>query len=124
MDFFIKKGATKPILKLELIQDGRNDYRNFYDLLQNASIRFSMYDAETGVKQISKKLGGCMLKPSNCDTDDEEYYLVYEWKEKDTKKAGTYIGEFTITFLEDNSILKVPIREDLYIHVREGQIKK
>ena len=33
MEFFINKGASLPMLKLELIQDGRNDFHNFFDYL-------------------------------------------------------------------------------------------
>ena len=124
MDFFIKKGATKPTLMMELINDGRNDYHNLYDLIQNANIKFSMYDAETGVKKISLKTAKCVLKESNCDNSSEEYYIAYEWKEKDTKKEGTFIGEFTIDFLSGGGKLKVPIREELIIHVKDGYIKK
>ncbi len=29
MEFFINKNATLPVLKLELIQDGRNDFNRF-----------------------------------------------------------------------------------------------
>lgn len=124
MDFFINRSSTLPILKLELIRDGRNDYKKFLDMIQNADIAFSMYDAKTGVKKISMKPGKCILKTDCCDDEEEEYFIAYEWKAKDTKKAGTYIGQFTITFLEDGSVLKVPIREELIIHVKEGTIKK
>jgi len=124
MDFFINRNSTLPLLKLELIRDGRNDYKKFLDMIQNADIKFSMYDAKTGVKRISNKPGKCILKPSTCDDDEEEYFIAYEWKTKDTKKVGTFIGQFTITFLEDGSVLKVPIREELVIMIKDGTIKK
>ena len=38
MDFFINKKSTLPSLKLELVNDGRNDFRNFHDKIQNATI--------------------------------------------------------------------------------------
>ena len=52
MDFYIKKSATLPILKMELINDGRNDYDAFHDRLQNSVITFCMEDINTGVKRI------------------------------------------------------------------------
>ena len=31
MEFFIKKGATLPVLKMQIVKDGRNDFRNFME---------------------------------------------------------------------------------------------
>jgi hypothetical protein len=42
MEFFINKNSTLPKLKMELINDGRNDFRNFYEKIQNATITFTM----------------------------------------------------------------------------------
>ena len=123
MDFFIKKGATLPIMILELVKDGRNDYRKFHSMIQDADIFFNMYDAENGVKKISMRPATCKLKESNCDTDYEEYFITYEWTEKDTKKSGTYIGEFVIKF-NDGTVLKTPLRDELYIHIKDGYVKK
>ena len=36
MEFSINKNSTLPVLKLELIQDGRNDFQKFHDKVQNA----------------------------------------------------------------------------------------
>jgi len=54
MEFFINKNSTLPKLKLELVNDGRNDFRNFYEKIQNATIKFNMYDTSTKVKLIAK----------------------------------------------------------------------
>ena len=43
-DFFINKKSTLPVLKMELVNDGRNDFRNFHDKIQNATIKFTMWD--------------------------------------------------------------------------------
>jgi len=48
MDFHINKGATLPILKMELVKDGRYTYKEFHDKLQNAKIYFTMADVTTG----------------------------------------------------------------------------
>ena len=55
MEFFINKNATLPVLKLELIQDGRNDYHSFFEKIQNADIFFTLTNIITGVKVIAKK---------------------------------------------------------------------
>jgi hypothetical protein len=123
MEFFINKGATLPILKLELIQDGRNDFRRFFEQIQNATIHFSMSDVTTGVKKIGRKIAGTQLViPVDCV--GEEYYLVYQFTERDTEKAGRYVGTFTIEFLDGSGTLVVPIKDELFINVLEGSIKK
>lgn len=123
MEFFINKNATLPILKLELIQDGRNDYNRFYDLIQNANIYFTMTDVVTGVKRIAKKQTGVQLViPESCV--GEEYYIIYNFTERDTAVAGRYVAQFTIEFLDGSGTLIVPIREELFVNVLEGSIKK
>ena len=123
MEFFINKGASLPILKLELIQDGRNDFHNFFEKIQNANIYFSMSDVVTGVKKIGRKTAGLsLITPINCV--GEEYYIVYQFSENDTNKAGRYVGKFTIEFLDGSGTLIAPIREELFINVLEGSIKK
>jgi len=124
MDFYIKKTATLPILKMELIEDGRHDYKKFHTKVQNANITFSMSDASTGVKKICKKTAGLILKPKGCEDDPDVFYVAYDWEPKDTIKVGTYIGEFSIDFLDGTGTLIAPIREILYIHVLDGNIKK
>lgn len=123
MEFNINKGATLPELRLELIQDGRNDFHNFFELIQNSNIYFSMTDVITGVKRIGMKIAGvALVTPINCV--GEEYYLKYQFTERDTNKVGRYVGQFTIEFLDGTGTLIVPIREQLYINVLEGEIKK
>ena len=58
MEFHINKNSTLPVLKLELIQDGRNDFNKFHEKIQNATIHFTMTDVITGVKRIAKKVAG------------------------------------------------------------------
>jgi hypothetical protein len=40
MEFFIKKNANLPVLKLYLIKDGRSDFQNPVTDFDNASISF------------------------------------------------------------------------------------
>ena len=124
MNFMINKGATLPILKMELIQDGRNDYKNFHEKIQNANIFFTMYDAETGIKKISMRPATCVVKPGVGDCE-EEYYIAYKWRPQDTNTGNSFKGEFTIVFLDGTGTLIAPIREELNIHVLDGfSIKK
>ena len=49
MEFFIRKNSTDPILKMQLVQDGRNDFNDFHEKLANSAISFSMKDTSNGV---------------------------------------------------------------------------
>jgi hypothetical protein len=126
MIFPINKKATLPILKMELIKDGRNDFHKFHEMIQNSDIYFCMSELDTGKKIIGKAPALCMLKEGIEDDDciGEEYYLAYQFSEKETSKSGTYVGEFIINFLDGSGTLKVPIRDTLYVHVLDHGIKK
>lgn len=125
MEFSINKNSTLPVLKLELIQDGRNDFQKFHEKIQNANVYFTMTDVITGVKRIAKKLTTIeQVKPENCV--GPEFYLTYHFTERDSSVAGRFVGQFEIEFLGDDptGTLIVPIREELFINILERTIKK
>lgn len=124
MEFSINKNSTLPVLKLELIQDGRNDFQKFHDKIQNANIFFSMTDVITGVKRIAKKETGIQQVEPASDCVGDEFYLVYQFTERDTAVAGRYVGQFEVEFLDGSGTLIVPIREELFINILERTIKK
>ena len=119
MNFYIKKNSELPLLTMELIFDGRNDFRHFYELIQNADITFSMYNTENNIKKISCRPAEIVKKVVPCEnlTSQEQYYIVYKWREKDTKYSGSYIGEFKIDFLDGTGTLIAPIQEKLHIYI-------
>jgi ssDNA-binding replication factor A large subunit len=121
MEFFIRQYATDPILKLALIDDGKNDKSIFNDILESSNITFQMNDVKTDIPVI---LGGtCYLttrtKKFNNNTD--EYYIVYRFTEEQTAIKGRFEGIVTIEFLDVNlnptSKLILPIREKLFINI-------
>ena len=123
MEFHINKNSTLPVLKLELINDGRNDFHKFHEKVQNADIFFTMTNVVNGIRCISKKPAGIeLVEPVNCV--GEEYYLVYQFLAKETKNAGRYVGQFEVRFLDGSGTLIVPIREELFINILDGSIKK
>ncbi len=123
MNFFIRKNSQLPILKMRLVKDGRNDFRNIWHMLENSAITFSMKNTKNGVYKVANAVGKLILKPNNLDIANHEYYIGYEFQLSDTNEVGVFTGEFNIKFLDmDNNNaeigdLKVPISEDLYIHV-------
>ncbi len=124
MEFFINKGASLPVLKLELIQDGRNDFEKFFEKIQNANIYFTMTDIITGVKKIAKRPASTQLVEPQSDCVGEQYYITYQFSQRETQVYGRYIGTFEIDFLDGTGTLIVPIRENLYVNVLDGGIKK
>ncbi len=124
MEFFINKNASLPTLKLELIQDGRNDFYKFFEKIQNADIYFTMTDVITGIKRIAKKRGGTQLVLPQSDCTGEEYYITYHFSQKETSVAGRFVGQFEIEFLDGTGTLIVPIRETLYVNVLDQGLLK
>mgnify|MGYP001246413316 FL=1 len=124
MNFTINKNSTLPVLNMELIKDGRYTYREFKDKIQNCNFYFTMADLNTGVKVIGRKAATLTLKSQYNGCEDEEYYLTYQFTEKQTSKPGTYIGSFTIEFLDGSGTLIVPIQEELIINILDGSIRR
>jgi hypothetical protein len=121
MEFTIRQGASEPILKLRLIQDGKNDKTSFNDDLENALITFEMFNVETGEYVI---LGGeCSLvyRTKLYNQTRDEYYITYRFTEEQTSNIGKYEGRVNVQFrdtdLEPTTKLIVPIREKLFINI-------
>lgn len=121
MDFYIRKGSTDPILKLRLIDDAKNDKSSFNDILENADIRFEMFDVQTEIYSVLN--GQCNLtyrtKKFNQSTD--EYYITYRFTENQTSEKGRFEGLVTIQFrdtdLNNTEKLILPIKEKLFINI-------
>ncbi len=122
MEFFINKDSNLPPLKMELVNDGRNDFRKFFEKIQNATIKFNMWDVNNNVKRIANSSASIELKCEACDIggDEPEYYIRYDWSNRDTHKPGKYNGEFVITFLDGTGTLIAPIRDKLFINVLDS----
>ena len=116
MEFFIQQNANLPLLKMDVVRDGRTDsWKELYTILDNAIIRFSMKNEETGVQKIFMKNAYITEKIKTNPDSKIEYYIYYKWGSKDTVKKGRYLGEFCI-ILENGELLS-PIRENLYINI-------
>jgi hypothetical protein len=117
MEFFIRQGATDPILKMKLIDDGKNDKSSFNDMLESGStITFEMFDVNTNEYSIlgSSCLVTTRTKKFNNTTD--EYYITHRFTAEHTSVKGRFEGIITITF-SDSNILIMPIKEKLFINV-------
>lgn len=116
MEFFIRQKSTEPVLKLRLIDDGKNDKSSFNDLLETATITFEMFDVKTGDAQILNAPCYVTTRTKKYNFTTDEYYIVYQFTESDTSVKGRFEGIVTILFT-DNKKLIVPIKEKLYINI-------
>lgn len=120
--FYIKHNSTLPTLRMELVEDGRHDFHKFMECIQGATITFTMVNSETNVTKVAN--AKAYIKMRELDTCDEQYVICYDWKPRDTKEVGDYIGTFEISFdgtikndeyTYPSGILNMPIREQLHI---------
>jgi hypothetical protein len=120
MEFYIKKNATLPVLKLQVVKDGRSDYNNFMSMIEESAIFFSMVNTETGIPKISTRPAGFVEKVQLEPNSTPEYYIYYRFTPRDTNKVGRYEGQFLLR--NDDGTLILPIREQLFINVQESYI--
>ena len=53
MEFFIRQNSELPILKMQVVRDGRTDAYKIFDAdLDTATIRFSMKNEANGIPKI------------------------------------------------------------------------
>ena len=121
MEFFIRQGATEPILKMRLIDDGKNDKSSFNDMLENSDITFEMFDVKTEEYKVLNGICSLTTRNKKYDQTTDEYYIVYRFTEEQTSEKGRYEGVFNVQFLDLDGMpttkLIVPIQEKLFINV-------
>lgn len=120
MEFFIKRNSTLPVLKMQIVKDGRSDYEDFMRLIESSAIIFSMNDTETGNPKIISNPAGFVSKTFIDPNTPTEYYLYYKFTKRDTNRVGRYEGQFLLT--SDSGDLIVPIREPLFINIGESYV--
>ena len=121
MEFFIRKNATLPVLKMQVVKDGRSGYLELMELLEVSTIYFSMINVQTGIPKIVSatcSIVSLILTPGA----PTEYYIYYKFTARDTNTPGRYQGQFLIKNADGNLI--VPIREELYVNVEDSFISE
>lgn len=123
-EFYINKDSELPILRMEIIYDGRNDYNKFFEAVQNSDITFTMTNIDTGLVRVGNAPAYIKRKEDGSCVD--EYVVCYDWKKRDTKEIGRFKGVFNINFGSDiksdtttypSGELIMPIREELIVNV-------
>ncbi len=117
MDFFIKQNATLPTLRVEVVKDGRSDFAQTQEFLNQTEILFSMVDIVTG----QPKIVGAPCTTELLDETDEnisKYLIKYQFNFRDTKNQGRFKGTFRIQNNQGDIVL--PLTEDLFINITES----
>lgn len=109
MKFFIKQHSTLPYLEIEL-EEISKEYDISNEQWENCAVTFSMYDKKNNIYRIANKEAKLIVKERVINLGDPyNYYLRYEFTEKDTSKEGIFIGEFKVDFLDCDSFKKITI---------------
>ena len=122
MEFFIKQNATLPVLKMQIVKDGRSDYVVFMDQLEVSTIYFSMINTANGIPKVVSAPANIVENTFAEPGTPTEYYVYFQFTSTMTNTPGRYVGQFLIKNDEGNLIL--PIREELYINVQPSFISE
>ena len=120
MEFFIKKNATLPVLKINVIKDGRSDYDRSMRFLQQTDIFFSMVDTANGIPKITSRPAGVIEQSQLSTSADTLYFVYYQFTPFDTKNVGRYKAQFLIR--NETGILTLPLNQEIYINVTDSFI--
>ena len=87
MEFYIKKNATLPLLKMGVVNDVRSDYDKFMSEIEKSSLYFSMVNVENGIPKITTQPAGFVeITKDNPDAPDE-FYVYFKFSKKNTNKV-------------------------------------
>lgn len=121
MEFYIRQGASDPILKMKIIDDGKNDKSSFNDLLENSDITFDMTEHKTGEPVILNSTCSLTTRTKKYNHTTDEYYILYRFTEEQTANIGKFEGKITVQFLDSDSNpttkLILPVKEKLFINI-------
>ena len=121
MEFFIRQGATDPILKMRMIDDGKNDKSSFNDLLELATITFDMFDVKTGEPVLLSETCNITTRTKLYHLTTDEYYMVFRFTEEQTSVVGKFEGKITVEYTPAGyttpNKLILPVKEKLYINI-------
>jgi len=113
MEWFIKKNATLPILKVKLSQNGRSDFMKTMSILSESEVYFSMTDTDTGIPKISSV--SAVIESALTEDNQIEYYTYYKFKKNQTKKIGRFSAQFMVK--NSDGILYLPSNDSLFINI-------
>ena len=121
MEFYIKKNSTLPILKMEIIKDGRSDYEYNSFLSGGTSFLISLFDNQNDKFLFASK--ECYMTSEISSFGDEtSYYLNYQFSNKETLNEGRY--EVQISIPSENGIILLPLQEKFYVNILDSFVNE
>lgn len=120
MEFTIGQNSTLPLLKLQVVNDGIENYNSMMEFIERSSIFFSMIDTTNGIPKVYTKPAGFVEKLGLTENASPEYYVYYRFNPNETNRSGRYEGQFM--FINEGGTLVLPIREKLYINIVESYV--
>jgi len=118
MEFTIGQNTSLPLLKMQVVKNGTQDFDFMMKFIETSSVFFSMVNTENGISKILTKSAGFVEKLEMDPNASAEFYIYYKFTSQDTSKIGRYEGQFV--FINETGTLVLPIRENLYINVVES----
>jgi hypothetical protein len=120
MEFTIGQNSTLPLLKLQVVKDGIEEYNSMMEFIERSSIFFSMVNTTNGISKVYTKTAGFVEKLGMNPNASPEYYVYYRFTPEDTNRPGRYEGQFM--FINETGTLVLPIRENLFINITESYV--
>ena len=114
MDFYIKKGASLPILKVEMCLDGRSDYHLNSYINSELPVYLSLIDELNGTILFASK--ECFVTSEFSSFENKMlYYINYQFTRKETNEIGKFTTQFSIS--SDNGVVLLPLKEKIYVNI-------
>ena len=107
MEFTIGQNSTLPLLKLQVVNDGIENYNSMMEFIERSSIFFTMVDTTNEIPKVYTKPAGFVEKLGLDPNATPEYYVYYRFEPEETNKVGRYEGQFM--FINDSGTLVLPI---------------
>lgn len=116
MNFFIKKRATLPILRVEVNKDGRSNFYNNQNLSDISNVYVSFIDFYT--KQPKYLSRPCTIT-SEVTSGETSYYVNYQFSHFETEEETKYEAQFSI--INNNGyVIILPLKEKVFVNIVES----
>ena len=114
MEFYIKQNSTLPVLKMEIIKDGRNDFNLNSFLSASTTFLISLFDKSNNTFLFASK--ECYVTTEYSEFEYKDlYYLNYQLTNKDTLRTGRY--EVQISIPSEQGVVLLPLQEKYYVNI-------
>ena len=79
-----------------------------------------MVDVDSGVPKILRNTASYIITTSPNGSGEEEIYITYQFKSRDTKRTGKFSVNFEL--LSGQGVVSLPLPEKLYVNVIDSFI--